>query len=754
VRRILFVLALAFVAVGRLDSQEAARVDSSLLTVDRIFASREFASAGIGAVKWLPDGSGYVVFERGEGGRDLVRYDAQSGAREVLVPARRFQPAGDTVPLPAEDFTFSPNGRKLLIFTNSERVWRLNTRGDYWVLDLDSWSLAKLGGAAARPSTLMFAKFSPDGGRVGYVREFNLYVEDLAGRRITQLTRDGSRTTINGTFDWVYEEELVRGGVADGWRWSPDGRSIAYWQLDATGVRDFVLVNNTDSIYSSVVPVQYPKAGGTNSAARIGVVSATGGNTRWMLIPGDPRRYYLARLEWAPPVGAAPMELLIQQLNRRQDSLVAWLADPRSGAARVLLVETDSAWVEPSDTTVFVNGGRDIVWLSERDGWYHFWLVSRATGEARVLTPGDFDVLGDQGVDQAGGWLYFVASPQNIAERRLYRARLDASGTVEAVTPAGSAGTHLYVTSPNWRFALHLVSRFDTPPTLDVVRLPDHQSLRTLYDNAALRGRLARLRLGRTEFTQITLPDGRRLNARLIRPADFDPSRRYPLLIPSYGAPLPLPGGSQLVTDAWGGAGYLWHQMLAQHGYVIAEVDGIGTHGRGRAWRKAIYARLGQVEVRDQAEAARVMGRWPSVDSTRIGMWGWSGGGTMSLHVILQYPDVFRTALAVAPLVDFRFYDTIYTERYMGLPQDNAQAYERGSPVTYARNLRGNLLVVHGTGDDNVHVQNTEAMVNALVAANRQFSLMLYPNRTHGIFGGNTTRHLREMLTRFVLERL
>ena len=753
-RRTLVLLALLAPAAGAAPAQQTAVADSGLLSVERIFASREFLGASIGLVKWLPDGSGYAVLERGEGGPDLVRYDARSGAREVLVPSRRLQPAGDTVPLTVEDFSWSPNGRKLLIFTNSERVWRLNTRGDYWVLDLDTWSLAKLGGAAAPRSTLMFAKFSPDGGRVGYVREFNLYVEDLASRRVTQLTRDGSRSTINGTFDWVYEEEMVRGGVADGWRWSPDGRSIAYWQLDASGVRDFLLINNTDSVYSFVVPVQYPKAGGTNSAARIGVVAATGGPTRWVRIPGDPRQNYLARLEWAPPVGAAPMELLIQQLNRRQDSVTVWLADPRTGAARVLFVETDSAWVEPSDTTVFVNGGRDIVWLSERDGWYHFWLVSRATGEARVLTPGDFDVLGDQGVDQVGGWLYYVASPLNIAERRLYRVRLDASGVVEAVTPPGAQGTHIYSPSPDWRFALHWVSRFDTPLTLDVVRLSDHASLRALYDNAALRGRLARLRLGRTEFTQVALPDGRRLNANIIRPPDFDPSRRYPLLIAAYGGPLLLPYGSQAVLDSWGGRNYLWHQMLAQRGYVIAQVDGIGTHGKGRAWRKAIYARLGQVEVRDQVEAARAMGRWPYIDSTRIGMWGSSYGGSMSLHAILQYPDVIRTAVALAPGIDHRFYDTIYTERYMGLPQVNAAAYERGSPVTYAANLRGNLLIVHGTGDDNVHVQHTEAMVNALVRADRQFRLMLYPNLNHGIGGTETRRHLFEMLTGFVMEKL
>ncbi|MEK7667111.1 MAG: S9 family peptidase, partial [Gemmatimonadota bacterium] len=608
----------------------------------------------------------------------------------------------------------------------------------------------KLGGPAARPSTLMFAKFSPDGRRVGYVREFNLYVEDLSTGRVVQLTRDGSRTTINGTFDWVYEEEL---GLRDGWRWSPNGEAVAYWQLDASGVRDFALINNTDSLYSTVFPVQYPKAGETNSAGRIGVVSAAGGATRWMAVPGDPRNTYIARMEWAPPVGGgtAATELVLQHLNRLQNTVAVLFADARTGAVRTLFTERDSAWVDVVDDLTFVNGGRDLVWLSDRSGWRHVYLVSRSTGELRPVTRGAFDVQGFLGVDEAGLHAYYTASPGDPTQRQLWRARLDGTGEPERLSPADARGSHGYNVSPSFRFAIHTYSNADTPPVTDLVDLQaGHAVLRTLVDNDTLRSRVAALRRSPREFFQVDIGDGVRLNAYMIKPPDFDPSRRYPVFLTVYGGP-----GSQTVTDSWGGNGLLWHWMLTQRGYVVMSVDNRGTGGRGRAFEKIVYGQMGVVETRDQAAAARAIARmYPWVDSTRIGVWGWSYGGFMALNCILQFPEVYRTAIAVAPVTHWKYYDTIYTERYNGLPQDNAAGYDRGSPLTYARNLRGNLLIVHGTGDDNVHAQNTEAMVNALVAANRPFQLMTYPNRKHGISGGTTTRHLYELLTRFVTEKL
>jgi dipeptidyl-peptidase-4 len=765
-RRLIALLALVALAAVPVRAQQAARPDSTLLTLDRIFAGAEFRGGSFGPSRWLGDGSAYTTLERVQGGRgqEIVRYDTRTAAREALVPAARLLPPGDTVPLAIEGYSWSADQNQVLIFTRGRPVWRQNTRGDYWVLDRATWRLRKLGGPAARSSTLMFAKFSPDGRRVGYVREFNLYVEDLATGRIAQLTRDGSRTTINGTFDWVYEEEL---DLRDGWRWSPDGRWIAYWQLDASGVRDFALIDNTDSLYSFVNPVQYPKAGETNSAGRVGVVSVLGGVTRWMAVPGDPRQNYIARMEWAPPVGAAASagagaagaapaaaasaELVIEHLNRLQNTATVLFANARTGAVRTLFTERDSAWVDVVDDLTFVNGGRDLVWLSERSGWNHVYLISRETGELRPLTRGEWDVLGLQGVDEAGGHVYYTASPDNPTQRHLYRARLDGTGTPQRVSPADARGSHRYDISPNHRFAIHTFSTSDTPPVTDLVDLvAGHVVLRTLVDNAQLRARVGALRRSPREFFQVEIGDGVRLNAYVMKPPDFDATRRYPVFFTVYGGP-----GSQTVTDGWGGTGALWHTMLTQRGYVVMSVDNRGTGARGRAFKKIVYGQMGVIETRDQAAAARAIWRmYPWVDSTRVGIWGWSYGGFMALNTILQFPDVYRTAIAVAPVTHWKFYDTIYTERYNGLPRDNAAGYDRGSPLTYAANLRGNLLIVHGTGDDNVHYQNTETMVNALVAANRPFQLMTYPNRNHGISGGSTTRHLYELLTRFVMEKL
>jgi dipeptidyl-peptidase-4 len=757
-RRSLLVTAFIVCWTGGVAAQRAT-TDSTRLTVDRIYASAEFRSGSFGPLAWLSDGTGYTTLERTDGGdaRDLVRYDVETGARTILVPAARLVPPGDSArePLDVEEYSWSQDGRRLLIFTNSQQVWRTNTRGDYWVLDLSGWTLKKLGGNGPE-STLMFAKFSPDGGRVAWVRygEYNIYGEDLASGKLTQLTRDGSRTTINGTFDWVYEEEL---GLQDGWRWSPDGQSIAYWQLDATGVRDFPLYNTTDSLYAYINEVQYPKAGGTNSAARVGVVSANGGDTRWIHVTGDPRNNYIARMEWVPAGRGQSRELVIQQLNRLQNTLHVIMGDAQTGNVRALFTDQDSTWVEQFDDLRFVNGGKDVLWLSERSGWSHLYLYPRSAGERtnratepRALTSGAFDVLSVQRVDTlGGGWVYYTASPDNPTQRYLYRISLSKRGPPQRITPADEPGVHAYNISPNGRFAVHTYSRFGVPPTATLVSLPEHRTLRTLVDNAALKAKVAGLRLGPTEFTQVDIGNGIKLNAYLIKPPNFDPRRKYPVFFTVYGGP-----GSQTVLDSWGGANYLWHQMLAQRGYIVASVDNRGTGARGRAWRKIVYRQMGVIETQDQAAAARAIGRLPYVDSTRLGIWGWSYGGFMSLNVITQAPDVYRMAIAVAPVTHWKYYDTIYTERYMGLPQDNAAGYDKGSPVTYAKNLKGALLIVHGSGDDNVHYQNTETMVNALVAANRPFELMVYPNRTHSISGGTTRQHLFTLLTNFVEEHL
>ena len=733
----------------------AQQSDSGQVTLERLFGTQDFAPEPFGPARWMADGNAYTTLEpsrKQPGGSDIISYDAATGRREVLVSSRRLVPSGDSVPLEVEDYAWAPDGRWLLVFTNSKRVWRQNTRGDYWVLELSQGRLWRLGGSAA-PSTLMFATFSPNGDRVAYVREHNLYVESLKDERITQLTRDGSQTIINGTFDWVYEEEL---SLRNGFRWSPDGRRIAYWQLNASGVRNFDLIDDTDSLYSFVIPVQYPKAGTTNSAARVGVVSADGGPTRWLDLGGDPRNHYIARMDWA----GGSDTVVVQRLDRSQHTNLVILADAATGRAHAVLTEHDSTWVDVVDDVRWFDHGRRFTWVSERDGWRHLYAVSRDGSSVRLLTTGQFDLtnpgsaFGEPlvlGTDRAEKWIYYTASPDNPTQLYLFRSRLDGHGKPSRVTPPAQPGTHLYQIAPGARWALHTYAAFGTPPVTDLVRLPSHQVVRTLLPNQRQRAAVRALRRGPMEFFRVDGGDGQQLDAWMMRPPDFDPSRRYPVLFYVYGEP-----AGQTVLDNWDGLTYLWHLMLTQQGYIVASVDNRGTPApRGRAWRRAIYRQIGVLASAEQAAAARAIAHRPYVDSTRIGVWGWSGGGSMTLNLLFRSPKLYRVGMSVAPVTDQRYYDTIYQERYMGLPQENPEGYRKGSPITFADQLRGDLLLVHGSGDDNVHYQNSESLVNALVAAGKPFSLMVYPNRSHCICEGNgTTAHLYGLLTRYLRQHL
>jgi dipeptidyl-peptidase 4 len=616
----------------------------------------------------------------------------------------------------------------------------LNTRGDYWVFDLKGGNLRKLGGDAPEAS-LQFAKFAPDGKRVAYVRASNIYVEELLDGKITPLTTDGTPTLINGTFDWVYEEEFF---LRDGFRWSPDGASIAYWQVDSSGVRDYVLVNTTADLYPKLTSIPYPKVGQKNPSARLGVVSTRGGATRWVDVPGDPRDFYIARMDWA----GGSEELIFQRLNRLQNTLDVRLADAHSGRSRSILVDKDEAWVDVGDDLQMVEGGRAFTWTTERDGWRHIDVYPRDGGKPRLLTPEPYDVV--DVVHVSSNAVDFLASPENPSQRYLYRVPLDASAKPVRLTPADQPGTHGYQVSPDGKWAIHTYSTFDTPPIINLVSLPDHKVARTFVDNAATRAKLAALKGTPGEFFRVDIGDGVALDGWAIKPPGFDPSKKYPLLIHVYGEP-----AGQTVLDRWGGRNYLWHRMLAQHGYIVASVDNRGTPApRGREWRKCIYRQIGILASRDQAAALRAIEeKWPFVDRGRVGIWGWSGGGSMSLNMIFRYPDLYQTAVAIAFISDQRLYDTIYQERYMGLPADNPGGYRDGSPLTHAEGLRGNLLLIHGTGDDNCHYQSCERLVDRLIALNKPFSMLAYPNRSHSISeGANTSRHLYESMTRF-LER-
>ena len=741
----LFAAALVLPMLLQVSHAEEKELDP-LLSVDRIFDSSDFKAERFGPARWLEHRLGYTTLDDAKephSGRDIVLHDPSTGESEILVPSRLLVPAGSSSPLSIGDYTWSEDASLLLIFTNTKKVWRDHTRGDYWVLDIAARTLYQVG-KKFDPSTLMFAKISPDGSRVGYVHKNNIYVEELHGGKITQLTAGGSDVIINGNFDWVYEEELA---VQDGFRWSPDSKSVAYWQINAEGVRSIHLINNTAGLYPEVMTFPYPKVGETNSAARVGVVTASGGDTNWMAIPGDPRNHYIARMEWA----GNSDELMVQQLNRLQNTNLVIRVDAQSGEATTILTETDDAWVELHAAPRWLKGEKEFLWLSERDGWSHLYTASREGGKPKRITGGSFDVISVAGMNEERGLVYYVASPDNASQRYLYRTGLNGRGS-ERITPMDQPGTHSYQVSPDGAWAIHTYSKAGLPPVVDLVTLPDHESKRMLSENTKQREVIAALSRKPVEFFQVEIDGGIALDAYCIKPPDFDSSKKYPLLVFVYGEP-----AGQTVLDSWGGNRYLWNLMLAQKGYVVMSIDNQGTPApRGRDWRKKVYRQIGTLASQQQAAALRViLADRSHIDADRVGIWGWSGGGSMTLNMMFRHPELYHVGMSVAPVPNQRYYDTIYQERYMGLPGDNVEGYRHGSPITHADGLAGKLLIMHGTGDDNVHYQGTEALINELIALNKPFTMMAYPNRSHSISeGANTTRHVYTLLTQYLDDNL
>jgi dipeptidyl-peptidase-4 len=727
--------AFALVLTTRADERE-----SAAKLVARTMFNPDFRVKTFHGGEWLGNGDSYLAIEpsASASGSDIVRYQTATGTREILVSASRLIPAGEKTPLSVENYTMSSDGRQVLVFTNSKTVWRQNSRGDYWVLDLKSGALRKLGGDAPA-SSLMFAKFSPDNTKVGYVRGNNVYAEDLASGQITQLTRDGSDTIINGTSDWVNEEEF---GIRDGFEWSPDSRAIAFWQFNTSGVRNFALIYDlgeprgemvTDIPYPNTGPYpqtlqyRYPLVGTPNSAVRVGVATATGAQVVWMQTAGDPHNFYIPQMGWAD-FG----HVLLQHMNRLQNKNEFLLCDAASGVARAVFVDEDRAWVDVNESVLWINHGREFLVLSERDGWRHLYRVARDSGKAELVTRGSFDVVTLDRVSPDEKWVYFIASPDNPTQRYLYRAPLDGSAAPERLTP-NQPGTHSYTISPNAEWAFHTYSSFDVPPTFEVVHLPDHRALRNTTDNSALSERVKPLASGPAEFVKVDAGNGLKVDAWLLKPPNFDPAKKYALIVNVYSEP-----AAQTTADRWPS---IFDRTLTSAGYLVASFDNQGTPApRGREWRKDVYGNVGPLSSQQQAAALQSLEKLHSyIDPKRVGVWGWSGGGTETLNLMFRYPEIYSVGVSVASVPDQRLYDSIYQERYMGLPRDSPKAYEESSAVNFASGLRGDLLVMHGSGDDNVHFQGFELLVNKLISLGKQFDMRFYPGRTHGISEGKGT---------------
>ncbi|HJZ40739.1 MAG TPA: DPP IV N-terminal domain-containing protein [Bacteroidales bacterium] len=724
--------------------------DPGLLTIDRIFASPEFQQEPAPHIQWISGGDAYVITEVSASDsdrEDLVRYDTKTQVRSLFIASEKLIPPGESIPMAVEEFTLSPDESKVLIFTNSSRVWRSNTKGDYWVFDLTTQKLSRLG-ARFPESSLMFAKFSNDNRFVAYVHNFNIYKENFTDDTVTQLTFDGTGDIINGTFDWVYEEEF---SCRDGFRWNTTGSHLAFWQLDASQIGTFYMINNTDSVYSTVIPVQYPKAGQPPSACKVGIICTSDAAITWIPVPGDEKENYLPRMQWI-----SNDLLLIQQINRRQNNLKFHTYNIKTRELKNIYEERESTFVDIAypdvsaddwemEDLIPVNTGQEVLRLSETGGWRHLIKINLYTGQITNLTPGRYDVARFYAaIDR---YAYFNASPANSTQRYLYRVSLSGKGDTVRLTPPAFTGVNLYRISPNGMYAVHTHSNSKTPKTVELINIPGHKGIKVLAANASFKEKIRSLTLPSSGFFSITTADGVSMDGFMAKPPDFDPAKKYPVLFYVYGEPW-----EQVAADKW--PSNLWQMMLVQRGYILIALDNRGSPClKGSAWRKSIYGKEGVINSIDQAMAAAEVLQWSFVDTSRIAVWGWSGGGSMTLNLMFRYPEIYKTGMAVAPVSDLRTYDNIYQERYMGLPQENITAYHEGSPINYAGNLKGNLLVVHGTGDDNVHYQNTEMLVNELIRKNKHFTMMSYPNRSHSIYEGkNTTKHLFSLLTLYLID--
>lgn len=694
-------------------------------------------------IKWDKNGDTFYAVVKNE----IFQHSLPNTVGEKLISSAQLSPKGQA-PLSITDFAFSADGQKVLIYTNTKSVWRLQTQGDYWVYELATGKLTQVGEELPE-SSLRFAKFSPDASKVAFVSEFNLYVQDLTSGQISMLTADGTRKLINGTFDWAYEEEFA---CRDGFQWSPDGTRISFWQIDANQIRDYYMINTTDSIYSQIIPVEYPKVGESPSPARIGIIELASKKLTWLNIPGDPQQHYLPRMEWN-----SPEFLLLQQLNRKQNHSKILGVNVTTNVANLIFEEQDETWIDVLSSWEntygltyrhefkWINGGKEFLWFSEKDGWRHLYRID-LSGKVTPVTHGNYDVINLLHFNEKENSLYFHASPENATQKYLYKAKLDGKGTAERVTPTDLPGTHSYVISPSGKYGMHQFSNSFTRPASEWISLPKHQPLDPSQSIATKLP--ANQGAKNVEFFKVNTADGTEMDGWMVKPKNFDPTKKYPVLFMVYTEPW----GAN-VKDSYGvGRNRNYEGDMAADGYIYISIDNRGTPApKGRAWRKSIYRKIGRLNISDQAEAAKQISKWPFVDPTRMAVWGHSGGGSATLNLLFQYPGLFQTGISLAAVANQLTYDNIYQERYMGLPQENLEDFVAGSPITHAKNLQGNLLYIHGTGDDNVHYANAEMLINELIKHGKLFQFMPYPNRSHGIGEGEgTIAHLRMVYTNFL----
>ncbi len=703
------------------------------LTLDDVFSS--FFKYRPFSARWLP-GQDRFAFEKTDSinGTSIYSTDPIKGDTVMMVRGNDIR-YGDST-LEFSQWHFSNNLNRLLLQSGTRRIWRRSRTAQYFVYTPDDQSVIQL----ADGKYLRNVKFSPNGDRVAYVKnDNNLYVYDLVKHKEYRMTRDGSETISNGEFGWVYEEEF---GTYDAYRWSPDSKYIAFWREDETQVPKYPLVDYM-SLYPKTQYVRYPKVGETNPSMKIGVKKVGSWFTKWMKLPDDSNIYY-PRLYWVPGQNGNDSDhLLIMKLNRLQNDLELVSANIHSGEAHTIYEDTDPAWVDVTDDLHYLSDG-SFIWTSEKSGYRHIYLISGDGKSETQLTSGDWEVKRIVDVDARGGWIYFYSTRSSTTGQGLDRVHM-ATKSIESITP--EAGWHSTTMAPGHDLFIDSWSSASRPSTKRLKRI-DGQIVKTFIepDTSDLR------KFGFTfpRFFQIaTSDDSTLLNAMITLPRDFDPSKKYPVLFYGYGCPT-----NQVVQDYWGGFQVYWNQYMSQHGIILFSVDNRGTGGRGKAFKDKAYGDISKYMVNDHIDAVKYLRSLPYVDPDRIGIWGWSGGGYLTSMCLTKGADYFTMGCAVAPVIDFRLYDTIWTERYMGLLSTNSAGYDSASVLTYVDRLKGKLLLSHGTGDDNVHFQNSLQMVNTCISKNKQIDIQIYPNRNHGIYGDNATRYLYTKLTDYILQNL
>jgi dipeptidyl-peptidase 4 len=700
------------------------------ISLDDIFKTRKFSSKGGGSFVSMNDGDHYCQVVKDSLNTYVYATGALSG---TIVTAGKLIPAGAKEPIDMGSFTFSDDETKILFATDEEPIYRRSSRAMYYIFDRVTGKLDALSGGGKQ----RLATFSPDGKKVAFVRDNNIFIRDIAAGTEIQVTTDGKiNEIINGATDWVYEEEFE---FSQAYFWSPDSKRLAFYTFDESKVREYELTYYGD-LYPEQYKYKYPKAGESNSVISVSIYDLTSARTVSVFL-GNDADIYIPRVKWT----ADPSVLSFYRMNRHQNKLELMFADARTGETHPVYTEENKYYIEINDDLTFLENGKQFLLSSEKDGFRHLYLFNIDGTPVRQITRGSWEVVTLYGVDEGKSLVYYSSDEASPLEKNIYSISLEGTGKT-CLTPA--KGTNSASFSTKFKWFVNRWSDINTPPVITVNR-PDGVVERTIQDNSKLKELIREYNFGKVDFFSFSTTDGVELNGWMLKPANFDPLKKYPVLFTIYGGP-----GSQTVSNVWGSASS-WNQLLAQQGIIVVSVDNRGTGGRGEEFKKMTYLQLGKYETIDQVEAAKYLGGLPYVDKARIGMWGWSFGGYLTLSCLTRGADYFSMGVAVAPVTNWKYYDNIYTERFMRTPQENNSGYEDNSPVNQAALMKGKLLMIHGMADDNVHPQNSYDMITALVAADKQFDVMVYPNSNHGIYTGkNTTIQLYTRMTNFIITNL